>query len=470
LSGPFAGQSFVAERAALPTFALSAQAGAGIKSILLSNERPLFLSMQTGACELFLLATDALADINERLDQSSDIEAHYSRLIPLLIFLRHSFGDASWHGVQSMARLIIDDPLLDQAYGCLSYAALSKSMRSAGYATSIAFIPWNHWRTSRGRAARALGDDQRLSICVHGCDHTNMEFDDLDPASLQWKTDTGLRRMERHKLRTGVPFDPVMVFPQGKFTGPAMVALRTSGYLAAVNSTFVPTNAGAEPLTIADLLRPAITKFYGFPLFQRRYPRRLMDFAFDAFLGRPLLIVQHHDDFRDGYERMEAFISGLHAIAPNLTWAPLATQLMQSCMTRSLAENSREVRFFTSQFRFMNTASIPMRIIFTKEEPDPAVISSVLVNGTNVPFSFRDGLLTFEHQAGAGSIVDVAIRDRARVHAPAPRRPGVSYAAGVCVRRALSEFRDKALVKYPQLLAVATGIAARLKATGDSVP
>jgi len=468
LSGPFGGQSFTPKRATTTSaLALSAPDTAGLHSILLADERPVFLRMKRGACELFLLRVDELPDINERLDQGDGITEHYGRLIPLLIFLRHSFGDMCWHSVGSTARLIIDDPLLDPHYGFLNYAALRKSMCCAGYATSIAFIPWNHWRTSKARAEQALGQDRQLSICVHGCDHTNREFDDLDPHSLQWKADTALRRMERHRLRTGVPFDPVMVFPQGNFTSLALSALRTGGYLAAVNTTCVPTNAGGEPLTIADLLRPAITKFHGFPLFQRRYPRRLIDFALDAFLGRPILIVQHHDDFRDGYGQMEAFVHDLHRIEQKLSWAPLATQLTRCCLVRSPADGLSEVRFFTGRFRFRNPASTPSSIVFSKEEPDPAAVSRVLVNGADTAFSFSNGSLVFEHRAEAGQVIDVEVRDRQRL--PPPARPSsVIHMTGVCTRRALSEFRDKALSKHPSLLAAATRIANRLKATGDS--
>ena len=470
-SGPFFGQSFLASRAtALSTFALSATSSAGIESILLANERPVFLRMQRGACELFLIAADELPDIHAPLDVSGGLEEHYGRLIPLLIFLRHSFGDMCWHGAGSTAHLIIDDPLLEPTYGYLNYAALKQSMRTAGYATSIAFIPWNHWRTSKAKAAQALGEDENLSICVHGCDHTNREFDDLDPGSLGWKAATALGRLEHHKLRTGVPFDPVMVFPQGKFASPALAALRTSGYLAAVNTTCFPTNAGDAPITIADILRPAIMKFDGFPIFQRRYPQRLIDFAFDVFLGRPVLLVQHHDDFRDGYEKIETFVERLRTIEPNLTWPPLAEQLMESCVIRSLGEGSQEVRFFTREFRFKRSAETPTRIVFSKEEPDAAAVSSVLVNRTHVPFSFRDGLLIFEHQAEAGQSIEVTVRDKPRIAAPASRRLGsVTHMANVCVRRALSEFRDKALVKHPGVLAAATGIARRLKTTGDGV-
>ena len=133
-----------------------------------------------------------LPDIGERLSQSRGVEDYYDQLIPLLILLRHCFGEMCWHGPESTARLIIDDPLLNQTYGFLSYGALQSSMRSAGYGTSIAFIPWNYWRTSRTKERRSIFDKSpNLSVCVHGCDHTNKEFGEADLGSLQWKAEHG---------------------------------------------------------------------------------------------------------------------------------------------------------------------------------------------------------------------------------------------------------------------------------------
>jgi len=336
----------------------------------------------------------------------------------------------------------------------------------AGYATSMAFIPWNHWRTSTKKAAGIFGGDGDLSICVHGCDHTKKEFEDTDADTVQWKAETALRRMERHESRTGLTFDPVMVFPQGRFASPAMPALRASGYLAAVNTDPFPADAGAPPLTIGDFLRPAIMKFDGFPLFQRRYPQRLVDFAFDVFLGRPALIVQHHEDFRDGYGAMEKFVAGLSGLAPELTWPPLADQLMRSCMVRVLAEGAMEVRFFTRLFKFTNAQSHRVRLVFSKEAPDTSVISKVLVDGASVAFSVKNGLLTFEHEADAGQAIEVTILDRPSSSAPAPKWRGLSHTVAVSVRRGLSELRDNVLVKHPRLLAAATGLATRMKVTG----
>lgn len=466
-SRAFAGQSFALQRPVpVPTFDLRNADSRDIEKILLADERPVFLRMERGSCELFLLALTQLPDINQRLSPSKGVEDCYDQLVPLLIFLRHCFGDMCWHGAESTARFIIDDPLLNQTYGFLDYSALWNSMRSAGYGTSIAFIPWNHWRTSKKKAMRIFDQNPNLSICVHGCDHTNKEFGEADLGSLQWKSATALRRMEQHKIRTGLAFDPVMVFPQGRFSSSAMLALRTSGYLAAVNTTCFPTNVEAQPLTIADFLRPAITKFHGFPLFQRRYPRRLIDFAFDVFLGRPVLLVQHHEDFRDGYRLQEEFVNGLHKIEPKLIWGALSSQLMQSCMMRSLSERSTEVRFFTRHFRFKNARSTRTSLVFSKEEPEASAISSVLVDGKSVPFSFESGFLTFEHQADAGQMIDVSILDRPRSPVPTPKRPGVTHTVGVCARRALSEFRDKTLMKHPRLLASATELATRMKVTG----
>jgi hypothetical protein len=93
--------------------------------------------------------------------------------------------------------------------------------------------------------------------------------------------------MQRHGEMTGLAFDKVMVFPQGHFSTASMEALKSSGYLAAVNSTPYPVDFQSGMLQLKDLLKPAITRLAGFPLFVRRYPDNLPALAFDLFLGKP---------------------------------------------------------------------------------------------------------------------------------------------------------------------------------------
>jgi hypothetical protein len=58
----------------------------------------------------------------------------------------------------------------------------------------------------------------------------------------------------------------------------------------------VSTDAGQPALTIADLWAPAVMRYSSFPIFTRRYPwEGIENFAFDILLGKPALIVIHHD-------------------------------------------------------------------------------------------------------------------------------------------------------------------------------
>src|SRR5262249_35725382 len=144
----------------------------------------------------------------------------------------------------------------------------------------------------------------RFSICVHGCDHTSSEFGETDPASLENKAATALVNMGRHNALTGLPFDRVMIFPQGLFSSYSPPVLKKCGYLAAVSTTPYPINYSAAPNTIAALFRLAFVHHSSFPVFTRHYPRQVFDFAVDLFWGKPVFVVEHHNYFREGASRL----------------------------------------------------------------------------------------------------------------------------------------------------------------------
>ena len=434
--------------------------------IVAANDRPMFVRIDRGPWQVFLLAGPALPDLEEPLSRDHELKEHYDRLIPVLIFLRHCFGESCWHGPKPTARLIIDDPLLTERYGFLDYGVLLKSMQRSNYGTSIAFIPWNYWRTSRRGAARVLSESSSLSICIHGCDHTNKEFDAQDPPLLGRRAGLALQRMESQRKRIGAGFEQVMVFPQGRFSTAAIAALRANNYLAAVNTTCFPTNIGPDGLKVGDFLRPAVTRYNGFPIFQRRYPRCLFDFAFDLFLGRPALLVEHHEYFRNGCRTLEEFVAELYKLEPALSWPTLTDQLLQSCLKRSLGNGLTEVQFFTRRFQLANRERGPGRFLLSKHEPDSAAIQRVLVDATSMPFSFEKGFLKLEVQADPGQVRNIEIVDREQPHQASGF--GIVHNTGVLLRRGLSEFRDNTLSRHGGLLKVAKGVARRLKVTGDA--
>ncbi|MGD0479264.1 MAG: hypothetical protein ABSA42_03780 [Terracidiphilus sp.] len=446
---------------------LEIRSGCGlVETIMAANERPMFVRFRTETRDLFLLA-GRMPDLSKQLSRDTGLGDDCIPLLPPLIFLRHCFPESCWHGDEATARLIIDDPLLTKNYGALDFETLKTSMQRLGYGTSIAFIPWNHWRSSRRSAARLLNADSSLSICVHGCDHTNHEFQLGSASVLAQRASLGIQRMEKHQNRVGVPFEDVMVFPQGQFSKAAIPALRSANYLAAVNSTCFPTDYEPNDLRIADFLWPAVTCFDGFPVFQRRYPRSTFEFALDLFLGKPALLVEHHEYFRDDCKGIEGFVANLQQIEPNLSWPGLSDQLMRSNMRRRSDDGSIEIRFFTRRFRFTPKEAENGRYRLTRFEPDPNTVERVLVDAKSVSFGFEKDNLILEVQAAPGQLRNIEILDRSKQTVPV-RSFGFSHNARVLVRRGISEFRDNTLSRHEGLLKAAKRVARGLKVTGDS--
>ena len=433
--------------------------------ILTANGRPVFVCFMRGSAQVFLLG-GPLPSVAQPVRAEDGIESHYAGLTPPLIFLRHCFPESCWHSPQSTARLIVDDPLLAMRYGLLEFEKLQASMQRNRYGTTIAFIPWNAWRTTRQNAKQILGQDSNLSICIHGCDHTNHEFQSLDEGLLDAKAALAMARMEAQQTRTGAPFEPVMVFPQGRFSAPAIQALRANHYLAAVNTTVFPAGPETAEIALGDLLRPAVTRFSGFPIFPRHYPRNPFDSAFDLFLGKPALLVEHHHFFGAGFEAMEAIAAGLYKVEPSLSWPSLSGQLTRCCLQRVLPSGETDVMFFTRRFLLENREGRGDRFLLEKHEPDAELIAGVTVDGAATPYSIENGTLRLEVQAQPGEhrVIEIVDRERAR------RRPsslGMAYNARVLLRRGLSEFRDNTLARHEGLLKAANGIARVLGVTGD---
>src|SRR6266404_5520719 len=154
-----------------------------------------------------------------------------------MMFLRSASESSWWHNDSASACFIVDDPPLKSRYGFLDYQKLLAVMEREQFCTSIAFIPWNFNRSERTLAEKFAAKPGRYSLCVHGCDHTWGEFGQDNQLLLQGRAQKALERMALHQQISNVPFDKVMVFPQGIFSTTAIRALRDCGYLAAVNTT-----------------------------------------------------------------------------------------------------------------------------------------------------------------------------------------------------------------------------------------
>lgn len=414
----------------------------GLDLITIRN-KPFVISLNRGSCRMFLVAGKAVADIDAEFDPSQPLERLFSRLAPFMLFLRDVFQEMCWHAPKSFAALTIDDPLLKNKYGWLDYTRLLQEMDQHGFFSNIAFIPVNYRRSRKETVELFLRRPDRYALCVHGCEHTRAEFGETHPDILEEKVDLATMWMNRHTALTNLPFDKIMVFPQGIFSCEAMRVLHRQRYLAAVNTEPRPQSFEGG-LRLSDFLRPAVTAYGGFPLFLRRYPGNLPGFAFDLFLGKPALIVVHQDYFRDGYGGLGDFVRRINSLDPHLCWDRLARIVAGSYLVRRDLGNNFDIRAYAHSVAFENPTSSPYVYRISKAEPEEGIVDHVEFSGTPVPYQLSSGqiFVTIELGPRASGTLEIVHGNR---RGQEPRPPSLWHSARVQARRGLSEIRDELL-------------------------
>lgn len=424
------------------------------------GSHPFFVEIKNRRCRIFLLACSMVADIDDPLSPEDSIRQCFSHLVPGISFLRYVFGPRCWHSPERLGCFIIDDPLLRKQYGFLEFGPLSEEMERSRFSTSIAFIPWNYRRTKPAGARLFKERPDNFSLSVHGCNHTEAEYGTGSHEDLLRRTRIALQRMALHKQATGVDFDRVMVFPMGHFSTEALRVLKSCGFLGVVN-----TAAGAvdqsKRVSIREFLEVPALQYEGFSLFLRRYPKNLSDFALDLFLGKPVLIVEHHDYFKEGPKKLADFVGGLNRLAPGLQWCGLGSVLERARLEKNNGDGVTQVKFYTRVLRLKNRGDAPLHYVLRKCEGGAIPVSRIIRDGVPIPFTFDGTDLTFEAglAGGTGALFEVeyagscpeAAGDftvRERIHA--------------AVRRHLSEFRDNRLSKNEFLLRAARRVKSTL--------
>jgi hypothetical protein len=425
--------------------------GANFQPLVTAGDQALMMKVVRPSGDLFVLANGHLLDIDEAvfpLDMPTGI---YLELVPWLIFLRAAFGEACWHNPNPRGCLIIDDPPLKPRYGFLCYEELLAAMSPHECASSIAFIPWNFRRSDPETSKLFRDNPGRLSLCVHGCDHTGGEFEAGSEGCLRRKAHSALSRMVDHQTSTGVGFDRVMVFPQGGFCKAALRALKAEGFLAAINTSVLAADWVPGDLTYRDMLDVAPACYEGCALFSRRYPGDLFAAAFDLFMGKPAFIVQHHGDFRNGYQSTIDFIAALNCQDASLVWQSPAHAIEETALSKRVGPHEQWVRFYTDALSYRNAGDDTMTCRFQRKLHRGADAVDVRRDGMALDFTIENGFLTTQLILAPGEAARIRIcgEDEASLE---DTRTGAFYRAGVASRRLLSDFRDNYIARNQWLL------------------
>ncbi len=425
-----------------------------LQTLVAIDGRPLFAGLTRDRARVFFLAGKQIADLDRRVTAFSSLR-YFSQLVPPMMLLRHVFREHCWLPDGRQAALVIDDPLLQERYGFLNYARLLDLMDRHGFHTSIAFIPRNRFRTSPSVARLFRERPDRYSLCVHGNDHTAGELGTSDVAPLNALLQAAVQRMDVHQQTSAIPYDRVMVFPQGIFSETAMRLLKANNFSAAVNSHPNP-RAGTTHLRLADYVQPAITGYGGFPLYLRKYVRELTtyDAASNLFFGQPVLLVEHHAVFKDA-DCVTAAVSRINSLAPHIQWCNLQAAIEHSFLRRHTGDGAFEVLTYAGCASVKSMSPHVSRCSVVKHDDGNIPLQSALLD--DVPLAdwrTEDGRLTFSFDLAHGVSRPWSLQFR-NDFALSSSPLGPTEALRIVLRRRASEMRDNYLSKSPTLLSLA---------------
>lgn len=450
MCGPMSGLHFQARLPEKSTvFDLPARSTA-VQDIIATDQGPVLVSVKRGDARLFLNSAPQILDVTAPCSKYIDIRETFADTVPIIMFLRFALGAFPSSGIS--ASLIVDDPLLKPRYGFMKYTEILRMMDEHNFSTTLAFIPWNWRRTDSKTVQLFQRRPDKLSLCVHGCDHTAREFAERSRSILNKRVKVANQRMQLLRRRTKLAYDPVMLFPQGAFAASAAHALKVNGFTAIANTEVSPVHQDENKTTVGDMLGLAIMKYSSFPLFTRRYlAHGVENFAFDGLLGKPCLIATHHDDFANDSRVLLQVIAQLNALHWKLRWRPLGETIRDAYTRRTSKDGSSQVEMYGSTLVYENSRESAERTILRKLESDPDRVNVVMVNGQPVDYVHKNGYLRIEAAVPPKGRMEVRIvySDDKNL---ASRAGSWKYQATAIARRYLSEFRDNYLSRNTQLL------------------
>ncbi len=431
-----------------------------VEQLISIGGRPFMATVRLQETEVLFLASEDVVDLSAAVGDAPLAE-YFSQFVPHAMALRYAAGDECWRPSNAHASITIDDPLLKKSYGFLNFESLLRLANQHNFHIAIAFIPHNFRRNSPLITRMFQENEERLSICFHGNDHTGGEFASTNRALLNTLLRVAEDRMNLHQQMTGLRCDRVMVFPQGNFSIEAMSVVKSHNFYAAVNRAPHPPEQPVQ-LTVGELAQPAVLRYGGFPLFIRKPIRQIhsQDVAFDLFFGRPVLIGEHHDIFQNP-ESLVEIASKINSMASEIHWTNLATLVSNSILTRITPDGTHHVRAYSGTVRISNNSgSIRRYSIEWGDSWNGASIEQVLMDGKpycGLEINDAGPQLTIELAPGSSRTFSLIHR---KAHANA-RNLGLRWNAQAFLRRRLSEVRDNYLSKNQRLLTAARALQRR---------
>jgi hypothetical protein len=271
----------------------------------------------------------------------------FLEILPLLHFLHEVCGSSLLQGPPLRACFIFDDPNLHwPRYGYVDYREVATHAAKENYHVSFATVPLDAWYTHGGTADIFKRNVNRLSLSVHGNDHTKGElgrkYTQVERIALLRQA---IRRIERLEHKSGVTVSRVMVPPHGACSEEMLAEIPACGFEAACIShgslqAHNRTSAWTKGLGYA-----ACEVIRGCPV-----PPR-WGFAGDttntillaAYLNQPLILRGHHQDLKEGIERLDQLARSINGLGRPVHWSNMTDLCRRNYLSR-LESNTLRVK------------------------------------------------------------------------------------------------------------------------------
>lgn len=299
------------------------------------GEDPVWAASGPGASEIrAALAPTELAageTLRERV-----AAGRFLALAPLVMLLRAVTAPRGWQAPPLRAAVIVDDPNLHwPTYGYIDFAAMARHADEHDYHVAFAMVPLDAW-FAHPRAVRLFSEHRRrLSLLMHGNDHTFCELGQArDRSARAALLDQAIRRVRSFEQRTGLEVSRVMAPPHGDCSEEMLEAMLATEIEAACISRpypwldAPPADATLAQFFGADLVAGGLPVL---PRYQLARPRE--DVVWRAFLDQPVILYGHHGDFAAGLDTLGDLAALVNRLGPT-SWQSLAEIAATNASTR----------------------------------------------------------------------------------------------------------------------------------------
>jgi hypothetical protein len=171
-------------------------------------------------------------------------------------------------------------------------------------------------------------------------------------------------------------------------------------------------------------------------------------------LGKPCLIVEHHEFFKkDGREAI-SFVKALNSLNCDLKWRSLGDVIRKSYQWRMGSQGVVNIRMFANELLLRNEGDKERLYQIQKADRGSVGVKQVTVDGRHVDWHPNDGSIAFDCNLSPGAEILIQVR---YISSPVSLELNNSVPDGVktAFRRSLSEFRDTFLSRHPRLMPIA---------------